>query len=156
MSQRVITFHYTLSDPQGETIDSSQGHEPLSFLEGQGEIIPGLERHLQGMKAQEKAKVTIPAAEAYGARDENFVVTVPLDKLPAKDVKVGDQFRADGTPEGLPFTVVQMTATEATLDGNHPLAGVDLTFDVELVSIREATAEETTHGHVHGPGGHHH
>lgn len=90
------------------------------------------------------------------ARDEKYVVVVPLDKLPIPSVKVGDHFRTDDLPDGHPFTVVDLTATEATLDANHPLAGLDLTFDVEVVQIREATTEEVAHGHTHEPGAQRH
>jgi FKBP-type peptidyl-prolyl cis-trans isomerase SlyD len=156
MSQRIISFHYTLTDPSGKTIDSSVGQDPLTYLEGKGQIIPGLENNLQKMKVSDKKRVTVPSAEAYGPREERYVVKVPRGKLPAKDIKVGDQFQVSADPSGRPLTVITITESEVTLDANHPLAGIDLTFDVEIIDVREATAEELAHGHSHGPGGHGH
>jgi len=156
MNPRVVSFHYTLIDPSGQTLDSSIGHEPMTYMEGGQQIIPGLERQIQGLKAKDKKKIQVPAAEAYGLRDDRFVMDVPFEKIPVKDLKVGQQFQITTDKNSPPFMVTQITATHAVLDANHPLAGVDLTFDVEIVEIREATAEEMKHGHVHGAGGHHH
>lgn len=155
MNPRVVTFHYTLTDKGGQTIDSSAGHEPMTYMEGAQQIIPGLERQMTSLKAKEKAKIQVPASEAYGARDERVVLNVPLDRLP-KTVQIGQQFQVSQDRNSPPFMVTSVTATHAVLDGNHPLAGVDLTFDVEIVEVREATAEEMQHGHAHGPGGHGH
>jgi len=154
MSQRVISFHYTLTNTRGETLDSSRGDHPLSFLEGAGQIIPGLETHLRTMQSGDKRKVHVKAADAYGPRDDSLVLEVERQKLPNKSVKVGDQFRTNQYPT--PLTVTRLTDTHATLDANHPLAGQDLLFEVEITEVRAATAEELAHGHVHGPGGHHH
>ena len=107
---RVVSFHYTLTDGAGKVIDSSKGQAPLTFMEGSGAIIPGLERQMAGLKKGESKKISVLAAEAYGARK----------------------------------------------DGSHPLAGVDLTFDIEITAAREATAEEISHGHAHGEHGHSH
>jgi FKBP-type peptidyl-prolyl cis-trans isomerase SlyD len=156
MSTRVIVFHYTLTDSAGQTLDSSAGGDPLAFLEGTGQIIPGLETHLRTMKVGDKRKVLVPAKDAYGEKDAENIVEVPLDKLPTKKVKVGDKFRAGNDGHAPVVAVIKVTETHATLDGNHPLAGQDLTFDVEITEVREASAEELSHGHVHGPGGHHH
>jgi FKBP-type peptidyl-prolyl cis-trans isomerase SlyD len=155
MNPRVVTFHYTLTDPAGKTLDSSAGLEPMTYMEGAQQIIPGLEKQMQPLKAGDKKKVQVPAAEAYGPRDERFVMNVPLDRLP-KTLKIGQQFTITADGNSPPFTVTAVTATHATLDGNHPLAGVDLSFNVEIVEVREATAEEMKHGHAHGAGGHHH
>src|SRR5579885_958275 len=133
MNPRVVTFHYTLTDPSGQTIDSSVGHEPMMYMEGLRQIIPGLERQIQPLKAKDKKKIQVPAAEAYGPRDERYVMDVPLEKIPVKDLKVGQQFQITPDPNSPPFTVTKITATHAVLDGNHPLAGVDLTFDIEIV-----------------------
>ena len=154
MNPRVITFHYVLTDPQGKTLDSSNGHSPLTYMEGAGQIIPGLEQQMQSLKKGEKKKIQVPAAQAYGERDQKYIIAVPLEKLP-DDVKAGDQFGLGGDPEGHPFNVIEVGSTHATLDANHPLAGVDLTFDVDVVETRDATAEEMAHGHAHGPGEHH-
>ncbi len=155
MNPRAISFHYTLTDSEGNKLDSSVGLEPLTYLEGVGQIIPGLERQLALLEVGDKKKIEVLATDAYGERDQKYIVAVPLDKLPG-EVKVGDQFQAGPEAQSHPFTVIEVNETHATLDANHPLAGVDLVFDVELVSIREATAEELQHGHTHGPGGHAH
>ena len=155
MSQRVISFHYTLTDPSGQTIDSSVGQEPMVYMEGAQQIIPGLENQIRLLQVKEKKKINVPAAEAYGNREESFVIQVPLEKMP-KDIQLGQQFQVNADPQSPPFTAVEMTETHVILDGNHPLAGLDLTFDVEIIDMREATAEELQHGHAHGPGDHHH
>jgi FKBP-type peptidyl-prolyl cis-trans isomerase SlyD len=154
MKRRVISFHYTLTDPTGQTIDSSTGRDPLTFMEGAGQIIPGLETEIGKLKAGDKRKIGVKADDAYGQRDPQALIDVPVEKLPSKTVKVGDQFRSNQSP--LPLTVTKVTDTHVTLDANHPLAGVDLTFDVEITTIRDATEEELAHGHAHGPGGHSH
>jgi len=156
MANKVISFHYTLTDSTGKTLDSSAGGEPLTFLEGVGQIIPGLESHLRAMKAGDKKNVTVPAKNAYGEKDPGNVVEMARDKMPAPNIKVGDRFRAGNTPNAPVVTVTKVTDTHVTLDGNHPLAGMDLTFDVEVTAVRDATQEELDHGHVHGAGGHHH
>ncbi len=159
IQKRVISFHYTLTDPSGEVLDTSRDQNaPFSYLEGSGQIIPGLERALALLGVGDQRKISVAAADAYGLQDEQLMVTVPREKLPnSGELQEGDQFQASG-PNGemLLFRVVGIEGEEVTLDGNHPLAGVDLVFDVEMTGIREATAEELAHGHVHGPGGHHH
>ena len=156
MNAKVISFHYTLTDHAGTTLDSSAGSEPLAFLVGSGQIIPGLETHLLTMKVGDKRRVLVPAKDAYGDKDPANTTEVPLDQMPAKNIQVGDRFRA-GTDHHAPVVLVtKVTDTHVTLDANHPLAGKDLTFDVEITEIRDATPEESSHGHVHGPGGHHH
>ena len=156
MSTKVISFHYTLTDNAGQTLDSSAGGEPLAFLAGAGQIIPGLETHLLAMKVGDKRRVMVPAKDAYGAKDPANTTEIPRDKMPAKDIKVGDRFRAGADNHAPVVVVTKVTDTHVTLDGNHPLAGQDLTFEVEITEVREATDEELAHGHVHGPGGHHH
>lgn len=150
----VIAFHYTLTGPTGATLDSSVGQEPMSFIEGSGQIIPGLEKKIKGLK--DKQKIAIAAAEAYGQRDDRLVLKVPRDKLPAGDIALGTQFQISGDNSGMPFMVTEVTIEHAILDGNHPLAGMDLTFDVEVISVREATEQELSHGHTHGAQGHDH
>jgi len=156
MPQKVISFHYTLTDAAGKVLDSSSGREALAYMEGVGQIIPGLERQLAVMKKGDKKKLHVPAAEAYGMRDQQMVITVRRDELPAKEVKVGDRFNGGPEPHAPIFVVTQLTQEEATLDGNHSLAGMDLTFDVELTDVREATLDEISHGHAHGEHGHSH
>ncbi len=156
MSQKVISFHYTLTDSAGKKLDTSEGAEPLTFLAGVQQIIPGLETALLKLKAGDKQRVAIKAADAYGARDPEKLIQVPVAQLPKGKVRVGDQFRSSESDHTPPLTVTGITETHATLDANHPLAGVDLTFDVELTESRDATPEEIAHGHAHGAGGHHH
>jgi FKBP-type peptidyl-prolyl cis-trans isomerase SlyD len=156
MSKRVISFHYTLTNAAGEKLQSSDGGEPMSVLEGGGQIVAALEKELVRLKVGDKKRVQLKAAEAYGARDEEKVMAVERKRMPGKKPKVGDQFRSGHRADAMLLTVTKLTDTHVTLDGNHPLAGMDLTFDVELTGIRDATKEELEHGHVHGPGGHHH
>jgi FKBP-type peptidyl-prolyl cis-trans isomerase SlyD len=157
--KRVISFHYTLTDSSGEVIDTSRDQNvPFSFLEGSGQIIPGLEKALALLSVGDTRKVEVAAADAYGTVDEQLMVKVPREKLPnSAELQEGDQFQATG-PNGevLLFRVIGIEGAEVALDGNHPLAGEDLTFDVEMMAVRDATAEEMAHGHAHGEGGHHH
>lgn len=155
MSKNVISFQYTLTDKTGKTLDSSAEGEPLTFLEESGQIIPGLEAQIRGMKVGEKKHVTIKTKDAYGEHDADNVMEVALDKMPTKAIKVGDRFRAGKDSHAPVVTATKVTETHVTLDGNHPLAGMDLTFDVEITEVRDATADELAHGHVHGAGGHH-
>jgi FKBP-type peptidyl-prolyl cis-trans isomerase SlyD len=156
---RVISFHYTLTDTSGEVIDTSRDQNlPFSYLEGRGQIIPGLEKAMALLSVGDKRKIEVAAQDAYGVQDEQLIVQVPREKLPnSQDLQEGDQFQATG-PNGemLLFRVIEVAGEEIKLDGNHPLAGEDLVFDVEVMGVRDATAEELAHGHVHGEGGHHH
>ena len=136
-------------------IDSSQGHEAMPVLEGAQQIIPGLEAELFKMKVGDKKKVQVAADKAYGLMREDLRVKVQRDQLPEGEIKVGVQFSA-GEGHGPVFTVTKVEDDGIYLDGNHPLAGQDLTFDVEVTEIRDATEEEQQHGHAHGPHGHHH
>jgi FKBP-type peptidyl-prolyl cis-trans isomerase SlyD len=158
MRPRVISFHYTLKDKAGQQMDSSVGSDPMTYMEGSGQIIPGLESALKTLKVGDKKNVHVVAAEAYGEKDKELLFDVPLSQFPAGEkVEVGMKFRAGGPEEHSPvFTVVAVTAQAVSVDGNHPLAGQDLFFDVEVTEVRDATAEEIQHGHAHGPGGHHH
>jgi len=145
MKQRMISFHYTLTNGAGQTLDSSAGREPLSFLEGAGQIIPGLESQLGKLKSGDKKRVQVAAKDAYGDSDPEMIVEVPRDKLPKKEVKLGDTFRTSNHPT--PLKVTKVTPTHVTLDANHPLAGQDLTFDIEVTGMREATEEEIAGSH---------
>jgi len=153
---KVISFHYTLTNSRGDKIDSSEGGEPMSFIAGKGQIIAGLESELEKLKVGEKKRVQLKAANAYGLRDEKKVHEVKRSQLPNQSIKVGDRFRGGHEANAPILTVTKVSKSHVTLDSNHPLAGEDLTFDVELKGIRDATTEELDHGHVHGPGGHHH
>ncbi len=156
MDKRVFTFHYTVTDKTGEILDSSAESEPLSFLEGAGQIIIGLESQITDLKVGEKKDIHVKAADAYGVRDEQLIVEVARDDIPHADIEVGDVFQGGSEDEPQILTVVAVSTTHVTLDGNHPLAGKDLKFAVDMVGIRPATNDEVMHGHAHDPGGHHH
>jgi len=154
----VVTLEYTLKDNEGVVIDQSSGDEAFEFIHGVGGIIPGLENALEGKKADDELSVTIEPDEGYGPREEALLADVSLDKFEdAGEIKEGMQFQTaseDGTARVV--TVVKIEDGTVTVDGNHPLAGVTLNFDVKVVGVREASQEELEHGHVHGPGGHDH
>ncbi len=150
MSRNVVTFHYTLRDPQGRLLDTSAGGQPISYLEGAGQIIDGLDEALRGAAAGAKQRVEVPAAKAYGERDDTQVQRVLKALLPVEgDLNPGDQFKAGEDAFAPVVTVVGVEGDEVILDGNHPLAGVDLVFDVEVLGVRAASAEELEHGHAH-------
>ncbi len=156
-ANRVVSIHYTLTDDKGAVIDSSRGSEPLQYLEGAGNIIPGLEKEVAKMATGDKKKVKIPAADAYGEKRADMVLDVPRSQFPADmSPKVGDRFRGGPDDHSPIFTVLAVEDDKVKLDGNHPLAGQDLNFDVEVTEMRAATADEISHGHAHGPDGHHH
>jgi FKBP-type peptidyl-prolyl cis-trans isomerase SlyD len=147
---RVVSISYTLTDDKNNIIDSASDSEPLDYLHGFENIIPGLERVLEGKKAGDCFSVIIPAAEAYGERSDKLIADIPLDRFQGVDqVKKGMQFHAQ-TPDGYRMvTVTGVSGETVTIDGNHPLAGMDLSFDVTVAAIREANSEELAHGHVH-------
>lgn len=152
--RRVVTFHYTLRDAQGQVLDTSAGSEPITYLEGAGQIIDGLDEQLRDAPPGKKARVAVPAARAYGMHDPSQVQKVKRDLLPVEgELTVGDRFQTDTDRFAPVVTVIAIEGDEVLLDGNHPLAGVDLVFDVEVVAARPATAEELRHGHAHGPSG---
>lgn len=156
-NNKVVSIHYKLTNDEGSILDSSEGQEPLAYLHGLGNIIPGLENALTGRAVGDKFTVTIPPADGYGERDNEMVQSVPKSAFQGVDqIEPGMQFQAQ-SPDGMQLvTVIDVDGDEVILDGNHPMAGITLTFDVEVTEIRDATAEELDHGHVHGPGGHHH
>lgn len=156
-ADKVVLIHYTLTNERGETIDSSSGGEPLAYLHGQGNIITGLERALEGRRAGDKLTVRVEPVDGYGERDDALVQQVPKRQFGGTSLSPGMQFHAQ-TSKGHTrvVTVTRIQGDMVTVDGNHPLAGEVLNFDVEVADVREATAEELEHGHVHGPGGHHH
>lgn len=139
---RLLTFHYTLRDVGGRVIDTSRGGEPMPFLEGCGQIIDGLEEPLLQMAAGEKRTVVVPPERAYGLREAELVQKVPKANLPVDDVKVGDQFQTGPDRQAPVVTVVAIEGDEVLLDANHPLAGQELHFEVELVAVRAATPTE--------------
>jgi FKBP-type peptidyl-prolyl cis-trans isomerase SlyD len=155
--RRVAQFHYTLTNDQGDELDSSTGHEPLTYLHGKGNIVPGLEKALTGKQAGDKLKVSVPPAEGYGPLQPELVQIVPRSSFQGvADIKVGMRFQAQTNHGPVLVRVTQVTTETVTVDGNHELAGQTLHFDIEVTGVRDATVEEVLHGHVHGPGGHHH
>jgi FKBP-type peptidyl-prolyl cis-trans isomerase SlyD len=152
--KRVIGFHYTLTDKTGTVLDSSIGDEPLFFLENTQQIIPGLERVIALMNVGDKKKIEVAAADAYGDVNPELLVKVKKTQFPPDaQLTVGDQFQVNNDAHSPVFTIMQIDSDEVTVDGNHPMAGKDLFFDVEIVGIRPATAEEQSHGHAHGAHG---
>ena len=153
-----VSFHYTLTDDDGQTLDSSAGKDPLAYLHGAGNIIPGLESALAGKSVGDSMVVAVTAAEGYGEVQKELIQEVPRDAFQGVDsIEVGMQFEAQTGQGGtVPVTVTAVTDEIVTLDGNHPLAGKNLNFDVSIEDVRDATEEELEHGHVHGVGGHEH
>ncbi len=153
----VVTIDYTLTDNDGNVLDSSKGGDPLVYLHGANNIIPGLENALIGKVADDELKVDVQPADAYGERNDEMIQAVPNEMFGDAEIKVGEHYHAAGpNGEQLSVTVIKIDENEVVVDGNHPLAGVALNFDVKILDIRVATEEELSHGHVHGPGGHAH
>lgn len=153
----VVSIHYTLTDAEGEVIDSSAGGSPLVYLHGAGNIITGLESALVGRKAGDTLKVEVAPADGYGEHDPRKVQEVPREAFQGVDqIDVGMRFQAQGNHGPISVVVTAVSSDLVTVDGNHPLAGQTLFFDVEITAVREASEEKLAHGHVHGDGGHHH
>jgi FKBP-type peptidyl-prolyl cis-trans isomerase SlyD len=154
---QVVSIHYTLKNDAGEVLDASPAGEPLAYLHGHGSLIAGLERELTGRSAGDKLQVKVAAADAYGEYDPALVQRVPRRALKGiANVRVGMRLQTQSQHGARPVTVTQLAGDMVTLDGNHPLAGQNLNFEVEIAAVRPATPEELSHGHVHGPHGHHH
>ena len=156
----VVQFHYRLSH-NGEELESSHGGDPMAYLHGHANIISGLESEMEGKDTGDIFSAEVPAAKAYGTRHENAVQRVPIkhlmgDKKQLARLKPGMTVGINTEQGARQATVVKAGKFNVDVDTNHPLAGKDLTFDVEIISIREATEEEIAHGHAHGVGGHHH
>jgi FKBP-type peptidyl-prolyl cis-trans isomerase SlyD len=154
---RVVSIDYTLMDAQNQFVDSSSDLEPMVYLHGHENILPSLEKVLEGKTEGDTFTVTIKAADAYGERDKKLIIQVPLKNFDgAGTVKEGMQFEAD-TPDGSRLvTVTQVEGSTVTVDANHPLAGMDLTFDITVIAVRDASPEEISHGHPHHDHGHNH
>lgn len=152
----VVTMHYTLKNAGGKVIDSSVGHEPLEYLHGGGEIVPGLERALAGKKVGAKVSVVVPPEDGYGPRDPAGKQEFPREDFPEDlTIQPGMQLIVeDEDGEEVPCWVLAADARVVTLDLNHPLAGEKLHFDVEILALRAASAEELEHGHAHGAHAH--
>jgi len=156
MSQ-VIGFHYTLKNKIGVVLDSSDGRDPLLFLAGRGHILPKLEEQIADMAVGDSRKISLSAEDGYGPVNEELQLTVKRSQFPEEaDLKPGVQFQVNNEQGSPVFTIKKIDGEDVHIDGNHPMAGVDLHFDIEITEKRDATAEEIAHGHAHGPGGHHH
>ncbi|VAW46215.1 FKBP-type peptidyl-prolyl cis-trans isomerase SlyD [hydrothermal vent metagenome] len=153
---KVALIEYTLTNADGEIMDASEGN-PLAYLQGHGNLIPGLEAQLEGKTTGDKFKTTIAASDAYGERVDDLIQTVPSDMFQGVDnLEVGMRFEAQSEQGMHSVEVTALEGDQVTVDGNHPMAGLELTFEVEVKEVRDATAEELEHGHAHGAGGHQH
>ena len=157
---KVVGIDYKLTDEDGQVLDTSEGQDPLYYLHGTGAIIVGLENSLEGKSTGDQLQVTVNPSDGYGERNEDLEQQVPREQFDGvDDLELGMQFRVptdDNDDEGIVVTVVEIADDVVTIDGNHALAGVTLNFDVTVREVRDATEDELTHGHVHGPGGHEH
>ena len=153
----MVTIHYTLKNDEGAVLDSSSGGEPLAYIQGHGNLVTGLEKALEGQQEGAALAVVVSPQDGYGVHDAALIQRVPKRSLQGSgEIKKGMQFQAR-TDDGMRlFTVTAVVGDMITLDGNHPLADQTLHFEVQIVGVRAATAEELEHGHVHGAGGHHH
>lgn len=151
---KVAKIHYTVS-AQGTELDSSKDKEPLAYLAGKGFLVPGLEEALMGHEVGEQFSVEVPADKAYGQRDDHLMQSVPKSMFEGMDVEPGMQFRASTDGGEQTVMILEVNDEDVVVDGNHPLAGMDLFFEVSIEEVRDASAEELEHGHVHD-GEHHH
>lgn len=157
----VANVHYKGTLPEnGEVFDSSEGREPLTFLVGHKQMIPGFEEEIMGAKVGETREFTLSSDRAYGDRDNDAVMEIPREQFEQLEqeatLETGMQLVAQMPHGPSPFTITSLTDDTVTADFNHALAGQSLTFSVEIVELRAASEEELAHGHVHGPDGHHH
>ena len=152
----VVGISYVLKNNAGVELDQADRNDPFFYLHGASNIVPGLEDELEGLKVGDMRKVSVSPELGYGEINPNLKITVERNAFPeGTEIEVGMQFAADvGNGQPLPFTVETVEGDEISLDGNHPLAGVTLNFDVEVLSVRQATDDELSHGHAHGPDGH--
>jgi FKBP-type peptidyl-prolyl cis-trans isomerase SlyD len=153
-NNKVVSFHYTLSNAQGDEIETSRERDPMSYLHGAGNIIPGLEKAMAGKAGGDRFKVTVEPKDAYGERNDDAIQRVPAKHFKnAGPLEPGRPVIMHTRNGPVQVTVVKVGRFNVDIDSNHPLAGQSLTFDVEITDVRDATAEEISHGHVHGPGG---
>lgn len=153
---RVIAFNYVLKNNQGEILDRSETNQPLPFLEGRQQIIPALERVISLMNEGDKKEIKLTAEEAYGQFRQDMIMEVPKEELAHLKIDLGAHLQLQLQDQVKVVKVAKITDTHVTLDGNHPLAGVGLVFDIEIMLVRQATQEELQHGHAHGLHGHAH
>jgi FKBP-type peptidyl-prolyl cis-trans isomerase SlyD len=157
-NNKVVGFHYTLSNDKGEQLETSKDGEPMTYLHGAENIVPGLESQMTGHGVGDTFDAEVAAKDGYGERDPSAAQAVPRSSFPADmEIDVGAQFTAEA-PDGsvMPVWITAVDDKVVHIDRNHPLAGETLRFAIEITSIRDATKEEVAHGHPHGPGGHHH
>ena len=153
----VAAFHYTLTDDQNQVIDSSAGRDPLTYLHGGGQIVPGLEKQLEGRSAGDKFTADVVPEEGYGVHHPELMQEVPRSAFQGvEDIQPGMQFQGRGPQGEINVTVTRVEDDKVFIDGNHPLAGKTLHCAIEVTDVRAASEEELAHGHVHGAGGHHH
>ena len=154
----VVGITYTLKNSEGVELGSANANQPMVYLHGQGQIVPGLEKALEGLIIGSQKDVTIPPSEGYGEVNPQLKLKTEKSIFPDDvEVQIGMQFAADiGDGKQQNFTVAHIEGNDVFIDGNHPLAGETLHFSVQVISIREPTQEELAHGHAHGPGGHDH
>lgn len=154
---KVVSFHYTLKNARGEEMESSRDRDPMSYLHGANNIITGLEKAMEGHEVSDQFSVTVEPEEAYGVRNENNVQRISMKHLKGiGKVRKGQVLTLQTQQGPVQVTVIKVGRFNVDVDGNHPLAGERLTFEVEITEIRDATDEESQHGHAHGPGGHQH
>jgi FKBP-type peptidyl-prolyl cis-trans isomerase SlyD len=156
MIRRVFAFNYVLKGADGQILDASEEGEPLAFLQGSGQIIPKLEEEILTMKQGEKRTVKLDAKDAYGLPDDKMKMTVPKKELAHLTIELGSFLQLNLGEQTKVVKVAEVTDENVILDGNHPLAGVDLVFDIDMLTVRDATHEEMQHGHAHGVHGHGH
>ena len=155
VDNKVVEIHYVLKDKDGDLLDSSEGEAPLAYIHGIGNIIPGLEKQLNGKKIGDKIKAIISPSDGYGVWEEKLIQKIPMSNFKDKSqVKLDAQFRVEMEDGPRIATITKIENDDVTIDMNHPLAGEELHFDVEVMAIRDATEEEISHGHVHN-GDHH-
>ena len=154
---KVIGLHYTLKNDAGEVLESSEGGHPMLYLAGSGQVLLTLDKEIQGLAAGETKSVSLAAKDAYGQINPALQTNIKIDQFPAgTDVKLGLKFRASNEPGTPTYRVTKISGADVSIDANHPLAGENLHFDVEITEKRDATDDEIAHGHAHGEGGHHH
>lgn len=153
--KKAVTIKYTLRDEGGSVLDTTDGRDPLTYLHGAGNLVPGVEEALEGKSPGDEIKVTVPPEKGYGLREEDNVRNVPVRKLPAGNLRPGSTVQLNTNHGPMMAVIKAVKGDYATLDLNHPLAGKALQFDLTVVEVRDATEEELAHGHVHGPGDHH-
>jgi len=154
--KKAVTIHYTLTNPEGDVIDSSRDGEPLAYIHGIGALVPGLEHELEGKSAGDNVTVSVSPEEGYGERSQQLIQAVPKELFKIDgEIQVGMRFHAEAEHGIELVEVVAVDDDTVTIDANHPLAGQTLNFDVDIVDVRDATAEEIEHGHVHDDGGCH-